>query len=50
MVSYSHGEDVIDSTVEAIREALAVYGEALENGIGSYLQGRPVKPVMRGRN
>jgi len=47
VVSYTHSEEDIDRTIEAAGEALAVYRKAIENGIGSYLEGRPVKPVFR---
>jgi glutamate-1-semialdehyde 2,1-aminomutase len=47
VVSYSHSEDDIDRTIEAAREALAVYRAALDEGIGHYLNGRPVRPVDR---
>jgi len=30
-----------------VGEALAVYRKALEEGVGKYLHGRPVKPVFR---
>lgn len=47
VVSYSHSEDDIDRTIEAIGESLAIYREALENGTERYLIGRPVQPVFR---
>ncbi len=47
VVSYSHSDDDIDRTVAAVDEALVVYRRALDEGIGRYLEGRPVKPVMR---
>ena len=47
VVSYSHTEADIDRTVEMANEALAVYRRALEDGVGRYLAGRPVKPVFR---
>jgi glutamate-1-semialdehyde 2,1-aminomutase len=47
VVSYSHTETDIDRTVEMANEALAVYRKALEDGVGRYLVGRPVKPVFR---
>ena len=47
VVSYSHTETDIDHTVEMANEALAVYRKALEDGVGRYLAGRPVKPVFR---
>jgi glutamate-1-semialdehyde 2,1-aminomutase len=50
IVSYAHGDKDIDRTVEAVREALAVYRAALAEGVEKYLEGRPVKPVFRKYN
>ena len=50
VVSYSHGEDDVDRTIEIVDEALAVYARALEDGVERYLDGRPVKSVYRERN
>jgi glutamate-1-semialdehyde 2,1-aminomutase len=47
VVSFSHAEEEIDRTVEAIGEALGVYAKALESGVEKYLHGRPVQPVYR---
>lgn len=47
VVSYSHSEEDIDRTVEAIDAALGVYARALEDGAEAHLAGRPVKPVFR---
>jgi len=47
VVNYSHTEADIDRTVDVIHEALRVYRKALDEGIGKYLVGRPVKPVFR---
>lgn len=47
VVSYSHSNEDIDRTVEAIGEALAVYRRALDEGIENYLVGRSVQPVFR---
>lgn len=47
VVSFSHSNQDIDSTIEAVDESLKVYRKALENGIEKYLIGRPVKPVFR---
>jgi glutamate-1-semialdehyde 2,1-aminomutase len=47
VVSYAHTDDVIDSTIDRVGEALIVYKRALEDGIERHLAGRPVKPVMR---
>jgi glutamate-1-semialdehyde 2,1-aminomutase len=50
VVSYAHDDAVVDTTVERIGEALAVYKRALEEGIERFLPGRPVRPVMRRNN
>jgi glutamate-1-semialdehyde 2,1-aminomutase len=47
VVSYSHGEQDIDLTIEAAGESLAVYAKALEDGIEHHLRSRPVKPAYR---
>jgi glutamate-1-semialdehyde 2,1-aminomutase len=47
VVSYSHSDEDIDRTIDAVDRSLAVYRRALEDGIGRYLVGRPVKPVFR---
>lgn len=47
VVSFSHSDADIDRTAEAVHESLAVYRRALDEGIGKYLEGRPVKPVNR---
>jgi glutamate-1-semialdehyde 2,1-aminomutase len=50
VVSYSHGDDQIDRTVEALGEVLGVYRQALDGGIERFLEGRPIQPVFRPRN
>jgi glutamate-1-semialdehyde 2,1-aminomutase len=47
VVSYSHGDEEIDRTIEAVGESLEVYARALEDGIEHHLRGRPVKPAYR---
>lgn len=47
VVSYSHTDADVDKTLDVIEGALRVYRQALENGVGGLLQGRPVKPVFR---
>jgi glutamate-1-semialdehyde 2,1-aminomutase len=47
VVSFSHGDEDIDRTGDAIYEAHVVYRKALDEGIEKYLEGRPVKPVNR---
>jgi glutamate-1-semialdehyde 2,1-aminomutase len=46
VVSYSHGDEDIDKTIEAIDGALAVYVRALGDGVNRYLAGRPSKTVF----
>ncbi|MBV9275702.1 MAG: hypothetical protein JO333_17540 [Verrucomicrobia bacterium] len=50
VVSYSHSDAVIDQTIEIFDAALAVYSQALENGIEKFLSGRSVRPVFRKYN
>ncbi len=50
VVSYSHTDDDIDRTVEAIDGALAVYGRALEDGVERFLIGQPTQSVYRRYN
>ena len=46
VVSYSHGDDEIDRTIDAVGRALRVYRLALEGGVERYLVGPPVRPVF----
>jgi glutamate-1-semialdehyde 2,1-aminomutase len=50
IVSYSHSEKDAEKTTESIHEALTIYKKALNEGVGKYLEGRPVKPVYRKYN
>lgn len=47
VISYSHSDEDVQRTVEAIAGALKVYRQALDQGVERYLEGRPVKPVFR---
>lgn len=47
VVSFSHTDQDIDRTIDAVSEALFVYRKALEEGVEKYLVGRPVQPVFR---
>jgi glutamate-1-semialdehyde 2,1-aminomutase len=47
VVSYSHTDADIDRTLDVIEQALRVYKRALGEGVGTLLQGRPVKPAFR---
>jgi glutamate-1-semialdehyde 2,1-aminomutase len=50
VVSYSHRDEDIDRTIDAVAGACAVYARALADGVERYLVGRPLKPVMRRTN
>jgi len=50
VISFSHTDEDMRKTVQAIGEALTVYRKALEEGVDRYLLGRPVKPVFRTHN
>lgn len=50
VISFSHSDEDIERTVQGVGEALLVYKRALEDGVGKYLAGRPVKPVFRAYN
>jgi glutamate-1-semialdehyde 2,1-aminomutase len=47
IVSYSHTDEDIDKTIEAVHESLHIYRKALNEGIENYLIGKSVKPVFR---
>jgi glutamate-1-semialdehyde 2,1-aminomutase len=47
VVSYSHTDEDIAKTLDAIADTLKVYKSALESGVDQYLVGRSVKPVFR---
>jgi glutamate-1-semialdehyde 2,1-aminomutase len=49
VVSYSHSDEDIDRTIEAVRGALTVYRRGLGDGAEKLLEGRPVQPVDRRR-
>ena len=46
VVSYSHSDEDIDRTIDAVSAALAVYARALEEGIDKHLVGRPSRTVF----
>jgi glutamate-1-semialdehyde 2,1-aminomutase len=50
VISFSHSDEDIQRTVEALDRALEVYAKALEDGTEKHLIGRPVKPVNRRYN
>ena len=41
-ISYSHGDEEINITLEAIKHSLLIYRKALEDGVDKYLEGRPI--------
>ena len=43
IISYSHSDQDVDRTIEAVHQSLAVYKRALKREIGKYLIGAPVK-------
>ncbi|GAA0650357.1 hypothetical protein GCM10010174_87500 [Kutzneria viridogrisea] len=48
VISAAHTAADVEHTVSAVREALAVYRDALhEGGVGQFLVGRPVAPALR---
>jgi glutamate-1-semialdehyde 2,1-aminomutase len=47
VVSYSHSDDDIRKTIDAVHASLVIYRKALEEGAEKYLEGRPVKPSFR---
>lgn len=47
IISYSHNDQDVDRTIEAVDDALYVYAHALDKGVEKYLVGRPVAPVFR---
>jgi glutamate-1-semialdehyde 2,1-aminomutase len=49
VVSYSHADEDIDRTIEAVDGALGVYKRALEDGVEKYLVGGHSRPVFERR-
>ncbi len=47
IVSYSHSDEDIDRTIEAVAGTLGVYRQSLESGPEKFLVGNPTKPVYR---
>jgi glutamate-1-semialdehyde 2,1-aminomutase len=47
IVSYSHDDEAIERTIDAIDQALRVYRKVLDDGMEHYLVGPAVKPVYR---
>lgn len=46
VVSFSHSDDDIDQTIDAVDRALQIYRRALDDGIDRYLVGPSVAPVF----
>lgn len=49
-LSYSHQNNELEMTLEAVRKALKIYAQALESGIEKYLHSHIIKPVFRKYN
>ncbi|MBN1198259.1 MAG: glutamate-1-semialdehyde 2,1-aminomutase, partial [Bacteroidales bacterium] len=49
-LSYAHGEEELEITLQACRRSLSLYRKALDDGIGNYLESKPIKPVFRKYN
>lgn len=47
VVSYSHSEQDLERTIDAASASLAIYRNALEDGVEKYLEGGSVRPVFR---
>jgi glutamate-1-semialdehyde 2,1-aminomutase len=47
VVSYTHDDEAVSRTVEAVDGALAVYAKALDSGTERFLVGRPSQVVFR---
>ena len=50
VISYSHSDEDVETTVAAVDECLSVYKRALADGPEKYLVGRPSKSVYRKYN
>lgn len=50
VVSFSHTNEDIDVTIEAIDSAVSIYQKALDEGVEKYLEGRPSQTVYRKYN
>jgi glutamate-1-semialdehyde 2,1-aminomutase len=50
VVSYSHADEDIDRTLDAVNESLYIYRKALEEGFEKYLVGQSIKPAIRKYN
>ncbi len=50
VVCYSHSDEDVDRTIDAVSGAMAVYKQALESGVERFLVGRASIPVYRTYN
>jgi glutamate-1-semialdehyde 2,1-aminomutase len=50
VISYSHTDEDVEKTVQAVNGAMHLYGRALEDGVEDYLVGRPTNIVYRQYN
>ncbi len=46
-ISYSHTDEELEFTLDALKNTLKVYANALDEGIENYLLGPAIKPVFR---
>jgi glutamate-1-semialdehyde 2,1-aminomutase len=49
VVCAAHDPAAIQQTIDAVAELMPVYRHALEDGVGTVLRGRPVRPTIRRR-
>ena len=46
-LSYSHGENELEITQNALEKTFKVYKKAVDEGFDRYLKGNVIKPVFR---
>ncbi len=49
-LSYSHGEDELKLTKQALENTFKIYKKAVKEGFNKYLDGNVIKPVFRKYN
>ena len=49
-IAYEHGDDEIEMTLEAARDAMKVLTESLNGNVSDYITGNVIKPVFRKYN
>jgi glutamate-1-semialdehyde 2,1-aminomutase len=47
VVSFAHGDDEIDRTIDAVDGALEVYARGLDDGAETLVEGRSIQPTLR---